>query len=217
MTVQAPPLTGLRKQDGLSASTDRISMGERLRAVRKKQGLTLSDVAARTGLAISTISKVERGRMALAYDRFMQLASGLGLDVGELFGDGGQSFAPGTVCLTRRGESGLHETENYVYRMLGAELRNKRMVPMYGVLKARDRKTFADYVRHPGEEFLYILAGRVTVEFEGMAPMHLEEEDSLYFDSSRGHIYLTAGDEEARILVVCWNPGGPAGDQLPAG
>ena len=79
-------------------------MGERLRQLRLEQELTLAEVAKRSGLAVSTVSKVERGLMALTYDRFSQLADGLGVDMAELFTAHGERFYPGEVSVARLGE-----------------------------------------------------------------------------------------------------------------
>lgn len=181
-------------------------MGERLRQIRHERGLTLAQVAERSGLAVSTVSKVERGRMALTYDRFSQLADGLGVDMAALFTEHGERFRPGEVAVARKGEFLLHETENYAYEMLFAGLWKKAMTPMLGTLRAFETMRFERFVTHPGEEFLMVLAGRVTVDLEGRGPVTLDEGDSIYFDSSRGHLYASAGPADARILVVCTRP-----------
>lgn len=185
------------------ADDRRIRMGERLRAIRHEQGLTLADVAARSGLAVSTVSKVERGRMALTYDRFTQLADGLGVDMAELFSEHGERFQPGQVAVSREGEFALHVTENYVYEMLFPDVWNKAMVPMLGTLQPYSKMNFERFVSHAGEEFLMVLDGSLTVYFENRPPEILGTGDSLYFDSRRGHLYASAGAEPARILVVC--------------
>ncbi|MEW5422703.1 helix-turn-helix transcriptional regulator [Amorphus sp. 3PC139-8] len=190
--------------DAKAAPDDRrIRMGERLRAIRHSKGLTLAEVAARSGLAVSTVSKVERGRMALTYDRFGQLADGLGVDMAELFSAEGERFQPGQVAVARKGEFALHVTENYVYEMLFSEVWNKAMVPMLGTLQPHEKMSFDRFVSHAGEEFVMVLAGRLTVTFEDREPLTLETGDSTYFDSRRGHLYASAGAEPARILVVC--------------
>ena len=181
----------------------RALMGERLRQIRHGKGMTLADVARQSRLAISTVSKVERGVMALTYDRFSQLAQGLGVDIAELFTEEGERFVPGGLTIARKGEYRLHETGNYRYEMLFPEIWNKAMQPMMGSLKARELKDFKQFVRHPGQEFLTVLEGSITVFLEGRDPVHLEQGDSIYFDSSLGHLYASAGDEDARILVVC--------------
>lgn len=53
--------------------------GPALRAARIDQGLTLRDLAARTGLPYSTLSKLENGKMAMTYDKLVRLAQGLGV------------------------------------------------------------------------------------------------------------------------------------------
>jgi len=185
----------------------RIRMGERLREVRTQLGLTLADVAARSGLAVSTVSKVERGLMALTYDRFNQLADGLEIDIAALFSDHGDPFKSGGMAVARRGEFLLHETENYTYEMLFPDLWNKTMTPMFGTLRPYEQMHFERFVEHPGEEFLYVLEGCVMVYLDGKAPVQLQAGESLYFDSRRGHLYASAGPENARILVVCSNAG----------
>jgi len=185
------------------AEDRRIRMGERLRAIRHEQGLTLAEVAARSGLAVSTVSKVERGLMALTYDRFSQLAEGLGVDISELFSEAGERFQPGQVAVARKGEHARHVTENYVYEMLFPDVWNKAMVPMLGTLQPYERMNFERFVSHGGEEFLMVLDGSLTVYFEDRPPEILATGDSLYFDSRRGHLYASAGPDTARILVVC--------------
>lgn len=191
-----------------TAAFDRSSLGVRLREIRKLKGWTLSHVSERTGLAVSTISKVERGRIALAYDKFMQLAHGLEVDVTELIGHAGTRFKPGTAAVTRNDGAYLHETDTYVYEMLNTQLRNKHMVPSRVRIKARDESEFSDFIRHPGEEFIFVLSGRLRVHFESREDVVLDEGDSVYFDSAVGHLYISEGAQDAVVVGICWQPEG---------
>jgi len=188
-------------------AVNEADLGARVRQIRKARGWKLQTLADRTGLAVSTISKMERGEISLTYDRFMRLAQGLGLDVGELFAPASHSFSAGSVTLTKAGQSPIHETPNYVYEMLAAKVSGKHMVPMVGDIKAHEVADFHQYVTHPGEEFVFLLSGTLEVCIKDRDPIRLDPGDSLYFDSALEHIYLTAGSENARILVVCWKPG----------
>lgn len=181
----------------------RAEFGHRLRQLRAERGWTLAQVADRSGLAISTVSKAERGVISLTYDRLAQLARGLEVDLAALFAAEGQSFAPGSFAVARKGDFKRQETRAYVYDMLFPELWNKAMTPMMGTLKARQLLDFEEFVRHPGQEFLLVLEGVVTVFVEGRPPVRLAAGDSLYFDSALGHLYASDGDRDARILVVC--------------
>lgn len=185
------------------APNPRADFGRRLRQLRRDRGWTLAEVAERSGLAISTISKAERGVISLTYDRLSQLAQGLEVDLAAFFNAEGQSFEPGSFAVARKGEFKRQETPNYVYEMLFPDLWNKAMTPMMGSLKARELVDFEDFVRHPGQEFLVVMEGAVTVFVEGRAPVRLEAGDSIYFDSAVGHLYASDGDRDARILVVC--------------
>ena len=184
-------------------SAGRARMAERLRRLREDRGLTIQAVAERGGIAISTVSKIERNLMAPTYDRFTRMARGLGVDVAELFAEAGEGFEQGAVAVARTGEFGYHESENYTYEMLFPGLRGKAMVPMMGTLKPREQMTFDRMVAHPGEEFLLVLDGRVVIQLEGAEDVTLDAGESIYFDSGRGHLYASALDRPSRILVVC--------------
>lgn len=190
------------KQDS-DLATQRIEFGQRIKRLRGEKGWTLTDLSERTGLAISTISKAERGIIALTYDRLGQLAHGLGVDMSAFFTDAGKGFARGSFAIARKGDFQRQETDNYVYEMLFSDTWNKSMLPMMGTLKARELYQFDDFVRHSGQEFLIVLDGKVTVHLEGREAVNLEQGDAIYFDSGMGHLYASNGDNDARILVVC--------------
>jgi transcriptional regulator with XRE-family HTH domain len=190
-----------------SDTSTQADLGARVREIRKARNWKLQDLADRTGLAVSTISKMERGEISLTYDRFMRLAQGLGLDVGELFTPESEGFSRGSVSLTRSGVAPVHQTDTYVYEMLAAGVTGKHMVPMLGEIKAHEIKDFREYVTHSGEEFAYLISGVVDVCIKGRDPVRLNPGDSLYFDSALEHVYVSASSENAKVLVVCWKPG----------
>ena len=63
----------------------RLSLAESLRTVRKECGLTLAELASRTGLPRTTLSKVENGKASLTYEKLVQVGEGLGVDIARLF------------------------------------------------------------------------------------------------------------------------------------
>lgn len=185
--------------------------GDHIRNVRRRLGLTLSDVSGRTGLAVSTLSKLEKGNVSLSYDKLMLLSRGLGVDMAELLADGpGAKAAPGgggRRIVQRAGEGQDVATESYQQRYLATELLNKRITPLIAELRARTldefKAEFGDLIRHPGEEFAYVLEGEVAFHCELYAPVLLKVGDSIYFDSEMGHAYLKAADGPCRLLATC--------------
>ncbi len=195
---------------GPARGAGRAEIGARLRRLRRDRGWTLADVAERTGLAVSTLSKVERGRMSLAYDKFGILAAVLGLDIAELFTDRTALGRCPQPVITRRGEEQSHTSGPYVYGILSAGMRGRQMMPVRGRIMARSLSEFPEWQSHPGEEFLHVLSGAIDLHLEGAAPIPLAAGDSVYFDSGRRHVYLSTGAQDAEILTVML-PRFPAG------
>ncbi|WP_347557226.1 XRE family transcriptional regulator [Robbsia sp. KACC 23696] len=184
---------------------DPQTVGARLRSQRKAHNLTLAALSARSGIAVSTISKAERGDIALTYDKFAALAQALHIDFDEIFGRGVHSRPAREVTptLTRSGEQAIYDTPNYEYGMLAHTLTGKRMIPMRAHIHARKVEDFTEYVRHAGEEFVFVLSGKLRLQFEDGNAYTLARGDSLYFNSAIGHVYLSASKDDAEVLVCC--------------
>lgn len=184
--------------------------GAVLRSLRAKRGWTLGDVSKRTGLPVSTLSKVENDKMSLTYDKLVIISEGLDIDIGQLFGGevpiedaGVRPLASGRRSIARRGDGSSIETANYSHLYPAFDVLNKRMVPIIADLKARSLEEFGDLIRHSGEEYAYVLDGSVEFHTELYAPLILEKGDSIYFDSTMGHAYIAVSQGLCRILSIC--------------
>lgn len=181
------------------------TLGALLRSMRSREGWTLKEMSARTGIPVSTLSKVEHDRLTLTYDKLHQLSRRLGIRMSELFAEDDDAPQPITA---RRSMGDLRhavrvETPNYDYYYLCTELRRKRMIPVVTKIRAKTLEQFGDMVQHAGEEYIYVLKGRVIVNTEFYDPVTLEEGQSIYIDSSMRHAYLAGeGCEEAEVLGV---------------
>jgi transcriptional regulator with XRE-family HTH domain len=183
---------------------DREHLGRRLRELRRQQGLTLKALSGRSGVALSTLSKIELGQIAVSYEKLAAAAHGLGVDIGELFGSPEPARGDhGTVVVRSTIEDAPgYDAENYDYRALATAFPGKRMVPMHGRIFARSREQFPDYIRHAGQEFVMVLSGQVRLHFETGEVIDLKRSESAYFDSGVGHLYLSTGKGVAEVLVV---------------
>jgi transcriptional regulator with XRE-family HTH domain len=187
-------------------ATSPPTLGTLLKGLRAREGWTLKEMSAKSGIPVSTLSKVEHDRLTLTYDKLQSLARRLGLRMSELFSEDVEEQAPAVTARRSLGdlESSVRvETPNYDYYYLCTELRRKRMVPVYTKIRAKSAEQFGDLVRHSGEEFLYVVSGTVQVQTEFYDPVTLRPGQSLYIDSSMGHAYLAAEDcDEAEVLAV---------------
>jgi transcriptional regulator with XRE-family HTH domain len=179
--------------------------GAVLREQRLARGWTLADVSARTGLPVSTLSKVENDKISLTYDKLVRLSQGLEIDISRLFGgaDAPQRAVTGRRSITRSTEGRAIETRNYGHRYVAADLLNKGFIPIVADVRARSLAEFGALVSHPGEEFAYVLEGTVDLYTSLYAPLRLHVGDSIYFDSGMGHAYIAASDGPCRVLSVC--------------
>ena len=178
------------------------TLAARAKAVRKAKGLTIQRVADRSGLAISTISKIERNRMTPTYDCFRKLARGLEVELAELVADGESGLRRGETAVSRRGEVEYRMVSDTLHEVLFTELADKRMVPTFATLKPSKTHQIGGHNGRAGEEFVLVLKGSVRVDLEGGEPIVLQTGESLYLDSRRAHRFATATDRSARILCV---------------
>jgi mannose-6-phosphate isomerase-like protein (cupin superfamily) len=147
----------------------------------------------------------------------MMLSRALGVDIAQLIGPTPSSAsAPlgggGRRVVERAGDGRVIETQSYTHVYLATELLNKRATPLTGETNVRTVEEFlaefGDLMRHPGEEFAFVLEGEIQFHTEIYAPVRLKVGDSVYFDSEMGHAYLKAADGPCRMVVVCIPRGG---------
>jgi len=174
-----------------------------LRRHRRDADLTLKEVADRCGLAVSTISKLENGKLSPGYETIVQLAHGLGVDVAELFGSHPSSATSARRGVTRRGQGPRHSSLHYDYELQAHDVANKHFLPLVATIRARSTREFGQLPAHQGEEFIYVVSGTLEVHTQHYEPLVLSAGDSVYFDSTMGHACLSVGEEDARIVWVC--------------
>jgi transcriptional regulator with XRE-family HTH domain len=194
--------------------------GAVLKSLRKRNGWTLTAVSERTGVPVSTLSKLENGKMVLTFDKLLRISQGLDIDFSRLLGpaaggvfdrgefggrgdSGSRDDFAGRRSVTRAGEGKFIEGRIGDYLYLASELLNKRMIPMLGEVRARSLEEFGEFHSHPGEEHLYVLEGELELHTEIYEPLRLKKGDSIYFDSRVGHAYLAVGTETCRVYSVC--------------
>lgn len=191
--------------------------GEMIRSLRKRLKMTLGEVSLRTGIGVSTLSKLEKGHASLSFEKLQLLSRGLDIDLADLLRteDAPRHEAHQRVSarrvVQRAGEGLTIKSKSYEQAYLASDLLRKRVVPIVTEVRARSLDVFFDefggFIHHPGEEFSYVLEGRIAFHTEAYAPVELGPGDSVYFDSDMGHAYLAVGDAPCRLLSVCYCEG----------
>jgi transcriptional regulator with XRE-family HTH domain len=180
--------------------------GAKLKAMRLEKRLTLAELSGRTGLPISTISKVENDKVSLSYDKLQSLSTGLGIEAGVLFQSpfAQNPGAPsGRRSVHKLGDGKQVETHLTSYKYLASELLDKRFIPLITEVRARSVSTFGEMLTHPGEEFAYVLEGSLEFHSQSYKPVQLDAGESIYFDSGMPHAYVAVGKGQCRVLMIC--------------
>jgi len=183
--------------------------GAALRAFRRKQGWTLAVVGEKTGLPVSTLSRIENDQISPTYDQLSKLSLGLDIDMGQLLSGDTEAAKPIQTArrsVNRAGDGQLLDTPMQSLRYLSVDLTNKQFAPIMGEIKARSLQEAGEFHRHEGEEFIFVLAGELELHSESYAPLNLRTGDSVYFDSGMAHAYVAAGKERCKILSICTAP-----------
>ena len=182
------------------------TLGAILRDLRNHRGWTLKEMSEKSGIPVSTLSKVEHDRLTLTYDKLLQLSQKLQIRMSELFAEG-EAAGEGVTArrsIGRQDDSVRVTTPNYDYYYLCTELRRKRMIPVLTRIRAKSLGEFGDLVRHSGEEYVHVLEGSILVHTEFYDSITLKTGEGIYIDSNMGHAYVAAeGCEEALVLGVC--------------
>ena len=204
MTRSAEPsLLKLARETGAPAPEPQpLDLGQRVRELRKAKDWTLEQAAKRAGLARSTLSKIENGQMSPTYDALKKLATGLGIPVPQLFTPPAKDRVTGRLAVTKSGEGMAHATVTYEHELLAGALTRKAMLPYRARVRARALEEFDGWVRHDGEEFLYVLTGTIRLYTEFYEPLDLRRGDSAYYDAAMGHNVVSTSDDDATILWV---------------
>lgn len=190
----------------MTDNVEDIKVGEKIKDIREDKGLTLEDMAGRTGLSPSDISRIESQMISPSLGTLIKLAGALDVSVGYFFAREREE----PFCLVRADErrvvSRFASTEGlsygYAYESLGYGKADGKMEPFIVTLNPPDVPE-VDPNCHTGEEFIFVLEGEVEVRLGDHTDV-LRPGDSIYYNASIPHVVACHGGPEARILAVIW-------------
>lgn len=192
----------IARANGGDDSVEPLNLGARVRELRKARNWTLEQAAQQAGLARSTLSKIENSQMSPTYEALRKLAVGLEISVPQLFTPPVKNQINGRMASTKSGQGTAHPTTTYEHELLAESLSKKKMLPYHARIRARSIEEFDGWVRHDGEEFLYVLTGVVKLFTEFYEPLEMRRGDSAYYDATMGHNVISTSEEDATILWI---------------
>lgn len=173
-----------------------MSVGDRIKSMRLARGLTVAALAELTGLSKGLISQVENDKTSPSLATLEKLAEGLGTPAAYLLLKADERIA--VVRRTDRPFS-LHGPDQIKVEVLSG--RTARSLKAVLVEFPPGTQTGCANHAHGGEEFHFVLEGRVTA-IQGDEEVVLEAGDAFHWKGCIPHRVLNAGDTVARVLAV---------------
>lgn len=183
-----------------------LNIGYKIRKLRKEGRLTLQDLSDLSGLSKPLLSQIENDQVIPPIATLLKIAKGLKVGIHFFFAEeeDRQKFvllrSSDLESSSRR--SGNDSPQNYLYHSLAPGLNQKSMEPFLVEFAAGEWDDSLFY-RHEGEEFIYLLAGMLEFHY-GQEVMVLMPGDSIYYDSSLAHGYISLGSEKAKAVAVLY-------------
>lgn len=194
----------LRSVSGMNES----AIGRKINDLRTRQMMTLDKLSAYTGFSKGYLSKVENSKKAPPISTLTRISQALDVNFIELVnniynGDGKTEIKPLELCITKKDDvSKVRDdasSRGHIYKPLAYQMRDKIMRP-YIVVPGFQKKVNMQH-EHEGEEFIYVLEGKLEFFFNGTIHI-LEEGDSAYFNAKLPHFGRSLGNKKAKLLLL---------------
>lgn len=180
---------------------------KRLREIRLDRRLTLERLAKQTGLTKGYLSRIENSTQPPPIYTLSRISNALGIDISEFFAPTVNKIPYQEITIGRRNHHRLTNREGtpygYIFEDLAPMKRGKNMEPFIVTVGFKRMIDIQKDFRHEGEEFIYVLGGRMEFFFKGQIYI-LEEGDCVYFDSDKPHSGRSLGKKEAKLLIVIY-------------
>ncbi|MBW1712194.1 MAG: helix-turn-helix transcriptional regulator [Deltaproteobacteria bacterium] len=175
----------------------------KIKAFRRSSGLTLEQLARRTGLSKGLLSRVENRKVSPPIATLARIAQGLGVPIASFFDQAQPRPAP--LSLVRRQDRqsiGPVKTSGpYTYYSLTRMKQGKILEPFVVTFAVDDNQDPADLVNHAGEELLFVIKGRIKFTY-GQEDYILEPGDAVHFEASLPHKAAALGGQPAECLIL---------------
>lgn len=174
-------------------------IGKKIRDLRNTNGLTQQELADRTELTKGYISQLERGQVTPSVVTLLDLIECLGTNPSDFFKEGQEE----RFVFREEDYFKKKDGAGNVIRWLVPSAQNNRMEPLLMVVEPH--AGLAEDKPHDGEEFGYVIAGKILLHLNGN-PYEIEQGQSFYYPADRIHHIENPGDTPAVFLWISTPP-----------
>ena len=175
-------------------------IASRVREIREISDVTAEEMATKLNIDIELYNAYENADKDFPVSVLYEIASTLGVDLTELLT--GVSPRLANCSLVRKGEGiSVDRYEGYDFESIAYKFIGRKIEPMIVTVGKDTEVNIPHLVSHPGQEFNYVVEGRVRVIFGGK-DYYLNVGDCFYFDPTVPHAQTAVGGEDAKFLTV---------------
>jgi transcriptional regulator with XRE-family HTH domain len=174
-----------------------LSVGVKLRELRKERNLSQRDLASQAGISPNAISLIERDEISPSVATLQRLAAALKVKMSYFFED---DSAQMSVIHIKASERPSLTSKGLMIAGLGRRLRGQELEPFF-VAMAPEAESGRQPVIHSGHELVCCLRGTVEYEIDGTT-YQLQAGDFLLFEAELPHHWRNPSAEKAELLLI---------------
>jgi transcriptional regulator with XRE-family HTH domain len=178
-----------------------LKIGERLKRFRMINSLTQEELASRADLTKGYISQLENDATSPSIATLKDIVDVFGITMQEFFAE--QSEGENVVFGSDARVQSTADGDGIKVELLVPGAQNRDMDPALVTIRPGEEMEEQGY--HEGEEFGYVLLGRVQLTLDDRS-YTLKKGECFYFSSDKRHSVKNPGKSEARILWVVTPP-----------
>lgn len=178
--------------------------GAAIRRLRQGKGWTLAELSTRSGVPLSSLSKVELGQTSLAYDVLIRVCRALEVEVDHLVRPESLPSPPrarsGRRSVVRAGEGEPRRLGGHAASIGATDLLQRDITPV--VLEICETRRNGSLMRARGDAYLRVLSGAVVMHSEVYAPLALQPGDAVFFDGEMGFALTAPDGQPSQVLLI---------------
>jgi transcriptional regulator with XRE-family HTH domain len=176
-----------------------MKIGERIKNLRELSNLTQEELAERAGLTKGFISQIERDLTSISLDSFLQILEAMDENISDFF----RESSAEKIVYRETDRVAIEKEKIQRFELLVPGSTNRRLEPI--LLTLRKGQVTPRERPHEGEEFGFVLRGKVTLRF-GKEALKLQRGECFYLSAEKEHWIQNTSSKEAVILWVSSPP-----------
>ncbi len=177
-----------------------MDIGNRIKSLRNKMGLTLEELASRTELTKGFLSQLERNLTSPSITTLQDIAEALGVNLEQFFKE-----EKNEKIVFTKDDYFIDEKEDSTINWIVPNAQKNEMEPI--ILELSTNGKSKEILPHEGEEFGYVISGKISlVNLETNKKHVIKKGETFYINGSFAHCLVNENHQKAVILWACSPP-----------